>query len=308
MGEIATLRKKRSRDFTTLSNELLRDSRLSWKARGLFCYLWSHSDNFKFSVERLTSKAADGRDSTASGLAELQRLGYLVIERIRGSGGRFVRVTWTLSEDPIASVQLAPSPEPENPDVEADHKRETGIPVETPRTTEELSVRRTTTTTPALQVAPPSPEDAQAVVVQKEVQSERQLIQPTRLSPTEGEHAVAMVLGRVSVGELAQQLLDELDAKLEAKQIQKPWPCYLDGLIRRALTGQFRFAAGMAIEERRANRLVEIERTALRAAERSRRKAADPGIARAHLEEIRASLKPHAVRSAGPLKDLQGAS
>lgn len=291
MGEIATLRKKRSRDFTTLSNELLRDSRLSWKARGLFCYLWSHCDNFKFSVERLTSKATDGRDSTTSGLAELQRLGYLVIERVRGPGGRFVRATWTLTEDPIAACQAVSPPEPENPDVESNHKRETGIPVEPPRTTEELSVRKTTTTTSVLPAASQASEGTQVVVAQKEAQGDQQLIWPARLSPADGEQAAAMVLARVPVGELAQQLLDELDAKLEAKQIQKPWPCYLDGLIRKALTGQFRFAAGMAIEERRANKLAETERAARRTAERLRHKAADPAMVEAHLKEIRAKRR-----------------
>ncbi|GHD68874.1 hypothetical protein GCM10007164_11110 [Luteimonas padinae] len=141
MGEIATIRKKRSRHYTTLGNELLRDARLSWKARGLFCYLWSHSDNFRFSIEKLTTKASDGRDSTASGLAELQKLGYLVIERVRGPKGRFIRATWTLTEDPESFVSSASTPYPENPDVVAHHERETGVPVKPSRTTEALSRR-----------------------------------------------------------------------------------------------------------------------------------------------------------------------
>lgn len=285
MGEIATIRKRRSRDYTTLGNELVRDERLSWKARGLFCYLWSHSDNFRFSIDKLTTKAADGRDSTSSGLAELQKFGYLVIERIRGAKGRFVRATWTLTEDPASYAKTALAPQPENPDVVAHHERETGIPVKPSRTTE-VPLVRTTTTTDATPSATTS--SMEAVVVQEEenghpMRSACDLIPPQSLSAGDRQEAIDLVRG-ISP-ELAQQVLDEIEGGLRAKQVEN-WRGLLYTLITRGFTPN----RCRAIESERLRRAEEDRAAKQRAIERANRKPINPERHKVFVERARAEL------------------
>lgn len=63
--------------YTVLQNELLRDARLSWKARGLLAYLLSQPPGWHTWLQHLTAQAPDGRDSVRAGLAELEAAGYL---------------------------------------------------------------------------------------------------------------------------------------------------------------------------------------------------------------------------------------
>lgn len=282
MGEIATIRKKRSRDYTTLGNELLRDGRLSWKARGLFCYLWSHSDNFRFSIDKLASKAADGRDSTSSGLAELQRLGYLVIERIRGPKGRFVRAIWTLTEDPGSPHIAMQSPQPENPVVAADHERKTGIPVKPSRTTEVPPVRITTTT----DTTPPTGSYPPEVVVVEDAESAKPpcaLLPPQSMSTDDQREAVELV-SQLPL-ELAQQILDEIEGGLRAKRIEN-WR----GLIHTLITRGFTPNRCRAVESERRRRAEDERAAKLRALERANRKPIDPERNRAFFEKAKAEV------------------
>lgn len=76
-------------NFTVLHNHVLRDQRLSFKARGLLVYILSMPDNFKFTAELLTRHAPDGRQSVISGLRELRQAGYLTIEKKQTSDGRW---------------------------------------------------------------------------------------------------------------------------------------------------------------------------------------------------------------------------
>lgn len=46
-------------DFTIVSNFLLNDKTLSFKAKGLFAYLFSKPDDWDFSVERIDLEGTD---------------------------------------------------------------------------------------------------------------------------------------------------------------------------------------------------------------------------------------------------------
>lgn len=76
-------------NFTVLHNHVLRDPRLSYKARGLLAYILSMPDNFRFTVELLTRTSPDGRQSVISGMRELRDTGYLTIRKIQSSDGRW---------------------------------------------------------------------------------------------------------------------------------------------------------------------------------------------------------------------------
>jgi hypothetical protein len=65
------------RFFTTLGNEVLRDNRLSFCARGILGHLLSLPDGQRGDIRTLTERTPEGRERVASALRELERFGYL---------------------------------------------------------------------------------------------------------------------------------------------------------------------------------------------------------------------------------------
>lgn len=98
------IRKEYSKGFTTTSNTIIRDERLTWKARGIFNYLWSMPDDWDFYAKEVAKHAKDGIHSLDSGLEELAKYGYLERTRLRDKKGRFGAPVWVLHDDP-ADVQ-----------------------------------------------------------------------------------------------------------------------------------------------------------------------------------------------------------
>lgn len=80
--------------FTVLHNATLRDTRLTWKARGLLAYLLSLPDNWRVSSEHLRRVGPDGRDAVRTALTELEACGYLTRTRRQDTRtGRWTTVT-----------------------------------------------------------------------------------------------------------------------------------------------------------------------------------------------------------------------
>lgn len=98
------IRKEYSKGFTTTSNTIIRDERLTWKARGIFNYLWSMPNDWDFYAKEVAKHAKDGIHSLDSGLEELAKYGYLERTRLRDKKGRFGAPVWVLHDDP-ADVQ-----------------------------------------------------------------------------------------------------------------------------------------------------------------------------------------------------------
>jgi len=99
--------------YTVLSNAVIRDHRLSWKARGILVYLLSLPDNWQTSAEQLVRAAVDGRHSVLAGLTELEEHGYLVRIRRQKANGQWH--TSTVVFDNPQTVDNFPSPKSENP-------------------------------------------------------------------------------------------------------------------------------------------------------------------------------------------------
>lgn len=77
------------RSYVVVGNEVVRDRRLSWKARGLLIYLLSRPEGWTVAATRLAADGPDGRDAVLSGLRELETVGYLVRRRVQGPSGRW---------------------------------------------------------------------------------------------------------------------------------------------------------------------------------------------------------------------------
>lgn len=63
--------------FTMVANEVLCNKNLSFKAKGLYTYLFSKPDTWDFSGDRIVLETVDRRKSIFSALKELEDAGYL---------------------------------------------------------------------------------------------------------------------------------------------------------------------------------------------------------------------------------------
>jgi hypothetical protein len=99
-------------NFTIISNDWLRDERLSFKARGLLAYIESHTIEWQISVTWLAGHSVEGKEALRSAIAELELYGYLKREQ-ENIGGRFGEVKW-ITQDPVTDYPLAENPSAEN--------------------------------------------------------------------------------------------------------------------------------------------------------------------------------------------------
>lgn len=93
------IKKQYQKGFTTVDNVVLNDTSLSWKAKGLFVYLWSQADEWDFYETEVVKHSTDGIRSMRAGLHELEEKGYLSRKRER-VGNRLKGSIWLLSETP----------------------------------------------------------------------------------------------------------------------------------------------------------------------------------------------------------------
>ena len=82
-----TIRVQHSKNYTVIANAAIRDTRLSFKARGLHHLLLSYPDGWQINTEHLSGQSdKDGKTSVLSALKELEQLGYLIRKQIRAGG------------------------------------------------------------------------------------------------------------------------------------------------------------------------------------------------------------------------------
>ena len=100
---MSTIRVIKRGNFTQLDNGLLDDSRLSYKAIGLLCYMLRLPDDWDYTLEGLAKKHRDGLASVRSAMADLEAAGYVTRgEQLRGEGGTFQGADYEVREQPTA--------------------------------------------------------------------------------------------------------------------------------------------------------------------------------------------------------------
>jgi hypothetical protein len=92
-------------NFTIVSNAIIRDARLSLKARGLGIWLLSHTEGWKLSIRSIATQVGTGVEAVQSGLKELEDHGYLVREQQTGEHGKFAGVDYRVTDVPAGQTE-----------------------------------------------------------------------------------------------------------------------------------------------------------------------------------------------------------
>jgi hypothetical protein len=95
--------------FTIIPNAWLRDPALSAKAKGILCYIASHSQGYELSFGQMRREMSDGETALRTGLAELEESGYLTRVRTRDEAGRLGIYEYVLGEVSAAHIQAGKS-------------------------------------------------------------------------------------------------------------------------------------------------------------------------------------------------------
>lgn len=109
-------RRKYDRDFTIVSNEFLKDARLSWKAKGIIAYVAMLPDDWVLNMRDLTNRATDGRDSLYSGIKELETCGYCAKTMKRNPDGTIAGYAYEICDKPVFVQPFTENPDTVNPD------------------------------------------------------------------------------------------------------------------------------------------------------------------------------------------------
>lgn len=93
------IRAKEQKNFTVLSNNVLQDPRLSWRASGILAYLLSLPPDAAINADALWTERKEGRDAVRGAVRELERTGYLVRDRWQTGSGRWT-TDWVVQSKP----------------------------------------------------------------------------------------------------------------------------------------------------------------------------------------------------------------
>lgn len=108
---MATIRIAKTKDFSIVSNNVLRDKRLSLRTRGLLVFCLSLADTWEYSIKGLAAATGESEGKISLCLKELEKHGYLTRERTRNAKGQLEGVAYTLWEKPQDHDEKKPNVE-----------------------------------------------------------------------------------------------------------------------------------------------------------------------------------------------------
>ena len=114
---MAVIRANKNKNYTVMSNQHLRDKRLSLKARGLLSTVLSLPEDWEYSIAGLVAICKESETAMKSAINELKALGYLEITKERNEKGHFEYI-YTFNENPPLENPTVEKPGVENPPVD----------------------------------------------------------------------------------------------------------------------------------------------------------------------------------------------
>jgi len=96
---------------TILLNSTARDSRISYRARGILVRLLGNAEGFGMTASELSAQGTEGREAVRTALRELKDAGYIQRRAVRAQGGRFRGVDLLVFDapQPTESPETRPS-------------------------------------------------------------------------------------------------------------------------------------------------------------------------------------------------------
>ncbi len=76
-------------NFALIANEILQDSRLSFRARGIAASILSRPEGWKTDATTLSRQGKEGREALRAAMRELEDCGYTCLIRTQGEGGHW---------------------------------------------------------------------------------------------------------------------------------------------------------------------------------------------------------------------------
>lgn len=227
MSETVIFERNVTNNFTMLPNHIIRDKRLSWKAGGLISFLWSLPPNFKWlSITYLANQKDTGETATRTGLRELERAGYLLIERQQDASGRFTKTLWQIRENRPDGVHA--SPHGENPRMDNPHTPKREMENQALINTSNTKTKKNNNTTTSVNA-----EDRDIVAEELHFSSDQ---------PHSARAKIASALEGVEAAD-RQRMLDDLMAVLKAGAIRTTPLQWLHGSIKKYRAGTYNFTS-----------------------------------------------------------------
>lgn len=106
---------KKEQNYTIISNDIFKDTRLSFKAKGLLTTMLSCPPNWNYTIDGLSKISKDGKASIRSALAELEEFGYLERKQLRDEKGSFTDLEYVVYEKPKTKNPISENPTTDNP-------------------------------------------------------------------------------------------------------------------------------------------------------------------------------------------------
>ncbi len=124
--------------YTQIRNEVARDDRLSYRARGVLLRLLSNADGFQMTAADLAREGREGRGAILTALRELREAGYIRTTKKQDEHGRWSTQTFVYDIPQSTGVQKPDSgfPDVGSPDagfLDAKYRTHTEQPLETER-------------------------------------------------------------------------------------------------------------------------------------------------------------------------------
>ena len=94
------VKRKKNKNYTTISNVCVRDDRLSMQAKGLMCLVMSLPDDWDFSIPGLLSITKERQSAVYSAINELKKYGYCELKTIRDKKGKITGKDYVFYEEP----------------------------------------------------------------------------------------------------------------------------------------------------------------------------------------------------------------
>lgn len=121
---------KRKTNYTVIPNEIIRAKDLTWKAKGLMCYLLSLSDEWTVHKSDLSNRSLDGYDSMITGWNELEKLGYIQTVRVK-ENNLFKGYNYIIHDSRVRDFTEQENTEQENPQLISNSLKQVTLSLDT---------------------------------------------------------------------------------------------------------------------------------------------------------------------------------